>query len=539
MTGCFRCKGFVGGTARPLLRGAAATLLLGAVVFCGCDPEPEPGPESVPVTVDPASPRGALRPRFLGFAFDTAQLSGGMWWEVGTDGRVVASLPDLEDPGLRARVRTLGPSVLRVGGTDCDAAYFCPEPGPCDLPPEYQETFSDREHRREGVITQEDVARVAAFAEAVDAEILFCVNFGPGPRDASGIWQPENARELIRFARSLPQGERFALWEPGNEINGALFNFEMGYSIDPPRFAEDLLVFRALVDEEAPGALVAAPGSYISPWGEFQDFTADLMEILDGSDLAPLDAVSWHLYATQSTTCPIVIDEAVPAALFDETLNEQHRGFARRVRAAAGRLPVWNTESASAQCGGQKGLSDTLADALWWLDWVGLMAEEGTSLVIRHALVGADYGLLEPDLTPRPTLLAMALQRRHLTGFRFETAADRGRLKAHAFCAEEPAGGLAVVLVNPGDEPQEADINVLGAEVRSAQAWLLAGDAGLASRQAMVNGEGIGVDGVVPAPPGVSVALRAGRARPRLSPASAAVVVLELDPPAASCLATP
>ncbi len=524
------------GRGWPGIRWLLAVVLVAELVAsCGGEEIPRRG-ERVIVTVDPAGPTHALEPRYLGYAFDTAQLTGGKWWEEQGDGRVVASLPDLEDPKLRRLVAQIGPSVLRVGGTDCDAAYFCPDPGPCELPPSYQDAFQDHENRHEGVIQHEAVDSIAQFADAVDSEILFCINVGPGPRDASGIWSPDNARQLIRYAKSLPEADRFALWEPGNEINSAMFNFNLTASINPDSFVDTLITFRALVDAEDPGARVPAPGSYITPWGELQNFTSDLLENLDASGLELLDAVSFHLYATQSTTCPMVIDEAVPENLFSETLNDQHRGHLTILQNAAGARPLWNTESASAQCGGQHGLSDTLADALWWANWIGFMAEQNTSLVIRHALVGADYALLaSDDFEPRPTFLTLVLYHRLVSRLRLDTTVDRTRLKAHAYCHPDRPGAVTVVLVNPGPDPRVGQVSFTGARVQSAQAWQLAGPAGLGSYSATINGEAPAADGTIPDPAPRKVGVKDGTAYPALPPATATFVTVEVDPPVAAC----
>ena len=109
------------------------------------------------------------------------------------------AFPDLESAKLRRLVSYLAPSRLRIGGTDADAAYFCPEEGGCELPPQYGDAFRSKDSERPGVLTHEDIRRGADFAEAVGARVMFCVNAGPGPRDPqTGRWTPDNARALIR-----------------------------------------------------------------------------------------------------------------------------------------------------------------------------------------------------------------------------------------------------------------------------------------------------------------------------------------------------
>ena len=253
--------------------------------------------------------------------------------------------------------------------------------------------------------------------------------------------------------------------------------------------------------------------------------------------LQPLDSLSFHLYATQSSSCAVQIDMPDRQTLFDEEVNQQHRGHVRLMWEAAGDLPVWNTESASAQCGGEPGVSDTLLDGLWYADWLGLMAEEGTSLLVRHSLIGADYSLIDPHtLEPRPTFLALALHRRTVTGSRLHTETDRTRIKAHGYCAAGRPGDVTVVLVNPGLEHQTVDLHLPGAVIRAAEQRTLSAPEGFTATRALINGEPAGADGSMPDPPAGAVMLRGDRARVEVGSAELVVVTLTPDPPSSVCL---
>lgn len=526
-------------TRRPA--SILAALLGLALTAPGCPIEEAPpipeGPR-VAVTVDPATIAGALDEQPIGFAFDTAQFTAGLWWWPGHDERRIVELPDLESEVLRNVTSALGPSTMRIGGTDCDGVWFCPTDEGCELPASYQDAFLDDE-REEGWFTPTDLARAAAFAEAVDADILMCHNVGPGPRDPdTGAWQPDDARALIQAARAVSHGERFRWWEPGNEINSAAFNFELSHGITPGSFADDLATFRALIDEEHPGAPIPAPGSYWSPLGEFQDFTPELMEQAAALDPDPVDIVSWHLYATQSTGCPAIVDAATLDNLFDEELIARHREFATIVREAADGRPVWNTESASAQCGGQHGVSDTMIDALWYADWLGIMAEEGTSKVIRHALVGADYALLDEEtFRPRPTMVMLVQHRRTVRRARLATTADRAAIKAHGYCSAVDDGEVSVVLANPTGTALVSELRLAGTAVASARQWTVAPVGGVDASAATIEGEEPAADGTFPDPEGTAVVVADGIAYPEIAPY--AVVFASLVPEDASAACQP
>jgi heparanase len=488
-------------------------------------------PKGIPVqvSIDPDSQAGTLDERYIGFAFDTAQFSGGYWWSWGAGGPEPEPVPDLESQKFRRLVSYLAPSRMRIGGTDADAAYFCPEEGECELPPQYRNVFIDAENERPGVLTHEVIRRAADFAEAVGARVMFCVNAGPGPRyPQTGRWIPDNARALIRYARSLPNGHVFDTWELGNEVNIMFNAFHMPILLTWLPYASDLATFRAVVDEEAPGCRVASPGCFFVPYASLRDlnFTLDLLRV--ARDI--IDVVTWHLYATQSERCPDAFSPAPASkeALFDESFVFMHRNFARYVASAAADLPVMNGESASAQCGGQAGVSDTLLDALWFADWIGIMAEEGSSSIVRQSIVGGDYGLLDPDtLDPRPSFLAYVMFRRTVERYRLKTLSDRSMVKAHGFCTAGGDGRVTAVLSNPSDEGLAVEISLDGTEVVRAMQWKVGSDGDLTATRASIEGRLAGQDGTIPDPPGTQVYLEKGKAYAKVDPNSLVFVVLE------------
>ena len=324
---------------------------------------------------------------------------------------VITATPDLESSKLRKLASYLAPSTLRIGGTACDGVYFCPDEGSCSLPPAYANASVDPSSHIPTALTHDKVRRVANFADAIGAQIMFCISMGPGPRNAfTGKWTPDNARELINYAKSLPNGDLFTIWEAGNEVDFIGVHWKMPRLLTPARFNTDLKTFADLVDQEDPEALTVAPGNYFLPFsflGDFR-FTADLMK-----HDPPLDWLSWHLYATQSERCPVSPFPATLEDLFSDDVLKNTEKMARYVAGASNGQPVMNGESASAQCGGQPGVSDTMVDALWYADWLGLMAREGSRMVVRQTLVGTDYGMLDPDTyDPRPTFLVYVMYAR-------------------------------------------------------------------------------------------------------------------------------
>ena len=489
----------------------------------------------VPVAISPSETAGSLDERYLGFAFDTAQFTGGYWWRQGSDERQPEETPDLESPKLRKLASYLAPSRMRVGGTDCDGAYFCPEEGACELPEPYAEAFRDDEDRLETFFTHEDIRRAANFAEAVGAKIMFCINMGTGPRDPqTGLWTPDNARLLIQYAKSLPNSDVFEIWEPGNEVNFLSLHFYTPTLVTPWVFARDLVTFRNLVNEEAPLSPVASPGCYFLPFSSLGDlrFTHDLAALA----LDRIDIVTWHLYATQSDRCFAVPYPSTKENLFKKSIVDTHRKLARYVRSAARGKPVMNGESASCQCGGQAGVSDTMLDALWYADWIGLMAEEGTSSVVRQTLVGSEYGMLDPEtFDPRPTFLANVLYRRTVKRLRLKTEADRSLIKAHGFCAAGEPGSVTAVLSNPSEEKLAVELSLTGADVIHAVQWTLGSGGDITAHRATIEGLHTGGDGSIPDPAGTQVHLEQGKAYATVDPNTVVFVIISPEQKVPPC----
>jgi len=522
-----------------MLNGIIVLMLLALSGYtCGCRSNSYKLPAiSVSMEIDPSQVIGELEERYIGFSFDTAQITGAKWWST-EDGNTPATMPDLENAKLRRLASYLAPSMLRIGGTDCDGYYFCPVEGDCQLPSAFQGVWRNPDDRQPATMTREKIRRIADFAEAIGAQIMFCINAGPGPRDPkTGAWLPDNARQLIEYARSLPNGDLFRVWELGNEVNSLSFIAKMPQPLTPELYASDLRTFRVLLDEIHPQGRIASPGDYFYPQADIGGFTAALAPLASGV----IDILNWHLYATQSARCGnSAITSPYPASLqnlFNEKAIALHRKNAQYVLAAANGLPVWMGESSSAQCGGQKGVSDTLADALWQADWFGLMAEEGTRLIVRQTLSGSDYGITDPGTyDPRPTLLTLAMFRRTVEKRMLKQSADRSVIKAHAWCAAGLKGDVTAVLINPTKEPVAVDISLAGQPIVSAKRTILGADGEIGATRAKLDGLPAGPDGLLPETPGLPVPVKNGSIVVVIKSYSVAFVVLSPSIPIPNCL---
>lgn len=323
--------------------------------------------------------------RFLSIALDWALILGERWWD-GTRrtrrgfGSVRAPELALGEKRLIDAAAALGPAYLRLGGSETDRISFGPSDAPCPtrLSPERWDEAAD-------------------FAKAAGLDLFVSIGAGVCARDREGRWLPDSFRLLLRHLRE--KGQEVAVWELGNEVNGFPFIHGLSAWVSPRQYAEDFRLFRKLAKEN--GGVVAGPAAAVWPLiGEPLPIVGGVARRL-GEDL---DMLTWHYYPYQGRRGVF----GVRRVGFRNALRSRARRSASRLAGRMRRLgrsagSVWLSETGSALFGGEAGVSDRFVGSLWWLDHLGGMAAAGMGGVVRQALVGGEYGLLEQEgLRPRP-----------------------------------------------------------------------------------------------------------------------------------------
>jgi heparanase 1 len=461
-----------------------------------CHSHPQAIPASMRdglVNVSLAAPVATVDERYLSVAVDTAEVVGATFWSAdagveGAGGSAPVPPYDFTRPRLRRLAQELAPAYLRVGGTTADKVFYDLSDTPAASPPAPYKA----------VLTRAQWDGVNGFAAALGYQVVFTLNAGPGPRDATNAWQPDNARSLLEYthAKQYP----IALWDFGNEANAYPVTMSLGYKVTAAQLAKDVAVARALVDQATPGALLAAPSSAYWPVaGEIIPLYTDFMAAGGG---ASIDVVTWHYYPQQSRRCPLATRRASPDLMFDPTTLNEIDGWAalvesRRDTYAKGK-PVWLGETGNAQCGGEPGVSDAFAGGFWWLDQLGRVARRGEPVLVRQTLSGSNYGLIDDDtLDPRPDYWTALLWRR-LMGRRVLDAPSGTDplLRVYAHCTRDGApaaapGAVTLAVVNL--DRSSAVSLVLDAFGEAADVYELSSpDAG--STETHLNGSLLGAD---------------------------------------------
>ncbi len=457
-----------------------------------------------------------LKPEFLSFTIDTSLLLGGHWWGpaksmkngVATD--LVAPL-DLENEKLVAFARALAPAMLRIGGTEADHVRYKPgrkaagarglayheEPDDPESPP--ADPGRHRYKLGKGVWK-----RVHRFCDRTRCSLLFTVSAGPADRDADGAWLETNLNKLA--AHSLSRNLRVGAWELGNEVNGFPFVYGLKHRVSAGQYARDFARFGSLLKGLAPDAFLVGPASAV--WPRIGEPNPLIRGFCAGPAAGFLDALSWHYYPQQSSHGRVATRRAGPAVLLSPRALDEVRRHNRAVRKALDaanrsrprhrRTENWMTETAHALYGGEEGLSDGFVSTLWWLDELGVLAQEGVQRVFRQSLIGARYGLLDQDsFAPRPDFYASLIWKRVMgrevldpgplvaPDRRLRVYLHRGLSRTRSEKAGSPALSLLAVNIHPtSGAALVVDPGLLALRER----YLLAGDGGFVASRLLING---------------------------------------------------
>jgi hypothetical protein len=445
------------------------------------------------VTVDPTRVQATVDERYLSFAIDTAVLVGGAWWDgssstSGGRGTVNATPIDFSDAKLRLLARELSPAILRVGGTEADLCYYSMDPlHPVASPPSGFES----------VLTAARWDELAGFSHDLGLDLMFTLNAGKGTRDASGRWQPDQARSLLEHAQA--QGQDVAVWELGNEVNAYWLTQGLFDAVSGERYARDYELARGLVRSLFPTSQVAGPSSAYWPiLGEPLGFLFGVEQPFLEHVQGDVDIVTWHFYPTESSRTPFRVRPATESnMLWPYTLGEA-AGWADQVAgwrdANKPNARVWVGETGPAQCGGEPGLSDTFVSTFWWLDQLGSLARHGQELQVRQDLVGADYGLLRAsDLSPNPDYWSSVLWKKLMGRTVYDASVTGGGELVRAYAHGTPGGsGVTLLLLNLS-ETRSARITLSGTTGSQATQYQVTA-AGPLSRDLFLNGAPLAPD---------------------------------------------
>ena len=399
------------------------------------------------LTVDESTRRGGLATGpadFMGLSYESAQLANPAFFAAG-------------NKALIALFRELGhEGVLRLGGGTSEFTAFTTRE-PAGQPPfDAVGPDTSRNVKTDAPITPKSLSNLRAFLDATNWRCLYGLNLGRGPIERA-------AEEASYVQRIL--GSRLIAFQLGNEPD-AWRNRYRPSTWSYADYWKEWFAARAAVAARVPQARFAGP-DVSNKMAYVTGFAEDVKKSAPGVVM-----LTWHYYAMGPAGGKgMTIDKLLsPDPKLDRDLH-----IAVDAAHSAG-LPYRMSEGNSCWNGGQPGVSDTLAGALWVVDVMLDFARMGSAGVNLHGGGNGYYtpiaGSLAAGFVRRPEFFGMEMVRPFI-GAAIEPShlvCKSDRVRAYA---ARKAGVQLILAISKTDQ----SVAVKTPMRRAREQWILTGPA--------------------------------------------------------------
>jgi hypothetical protein len=432
-----------------------------------------------------ADPSGAeITPDFIGLGFEISSVARS------------GLLSDANHDYVQL-VRRLGArGVIRVGGNTADYARYAAGDAPVSTP------FGT-------VVNDAVLGDLGSFLRATGWKLIWGLNLGNG--------SVENAVAEAK-AVAAATGEHLTAFETGNEPD--LFSHEKhrhaSYSYE--QWLADYRRYKAAVRAALPASRFAGPDvAGKTDW--VTRFAAD-----EGKDIVLLT----HHYYREGQNPASTIEKLLGP---DPKLNPE----LEQLRAASKNsgVPYRICEVNSFSGGGRPGVSDTLASALWVLDYMFRLAANGCAGVNMETGVNqlgfvSSYSPIGDDghahYSARPEYYGMLAFAEAGKGRLLATEVDGQATELAAYATRSPGGVAAITLINKGGSDLSVRMDVGSLARHDASVMRLRGPALDAKAGITLGGAEVDSGGAWKPATSESVKIKSGRLEVALPPASAAIL---------------
>jgi hypothetical protein len=394
----------------------------------------EAEPISATLSIDESTTLATIPTDFIGLSYESAQLANPAFFSV-ENSALIALFRDLTLDG-----------VLRLGGGTSEFTTFTTIEPSGPLPFDAVGPDTSKNVEADTPITPESLRNLRAFLEAANWRCLYGLNLGRGPI-ARAVEEASYVQKIL--------GPRLIAFQLGNEPDAWRNRYRPAAWTYADYWKEWTAVHAAVV-ARVPDAKFAGPDV-----SNKMDYLTGFARDVKG--MADVVMLTSHYYAMGPAGAPGVTIERLlsPAPKLERDLQT-----AMAAARGAG-LPYRMSEGNSCWNGGQPGISDALASALWVADMMLEFAQGGCAGVNLH---GGGNGLYTPIAG---SLAAGFVPRPEYWGIRLASALVGSTLVKSVFTcsdswvrayATRKGGGLAVLAINKTDQAVSVRITFAGAK---------------------------------------------------------------------------
>jgi hypothetical protein len=425
---------------KPINRRAFVSGLLGASVAAA-------QAKALRVQIDPQTRLGLIPADFMGMGYEVSSVSE-------------RGLLSASNRNYVQLVRTLSPQgIIRIGGNTSDYASWLPD-GPAVSSP--QATVVDRRGVRD----------LGTFLRSTGWRLIWGFDLGRGTADQA-------ADQAVAVAESV--GDHLLAFEIGNEPDLFPGVHRPGNYSYTDYFAE-YRRFKKAIRDKLPNAPFAGPDVIVR---------ADWLEQFAATEASDSKLLTYHYYAEGPPDNP--------ASTIENLLkpNPFLPGLLGRLQAAArsAHLPYRICETNSCFGGGKAGVSDTMAAALWGLDFMFTLAQFGAAGVnletgVNHLGFLSYYTPIGVDsahhFRATPLYHGMLAFSQASRGEMIQVSLDAAGLNVTAYAVRSDRGEIWLTVVNK-EPTRDAQIRAACPGVAQADALRLTAPS-LASKDGVLLG---------------------------------------------------
>jgi len=429
---------------RIFLRNAAAAAAVSSAAPYLSLAQNSAEPIHATLTEDEAATLAVIPTDFIGLSYESAQLANPAFFAAANTALI----------GLFRGLSNNG--VLRLGGGTSEFTAFTTQERSGPAPFDAVGPDTSKNVKADTPITIASLRNLRAFLDATNWRCLYGLNLGRGP--------VARAAEEALYVETI-LGPRLIAFQLGNEPD-AWRNRYRPASWSYADYWKEWSAAHAAVVARVPGAKFAGPDvsnkmAYVTGFAEDVKKSAPDVVLLTS-----------HYYAMGPA--------GAPGATLDKLLSpdpklERDLKIAMTAARGAG-IPYRMSEGNSCWNGGQPGVSDTLASALWVADMMLEFASFGCAGVNLHGGGGGYYtpiaGSLAAGFTPRPEYFGIELVKQFVGATLVKSTLDCTSDRVRAYAARR-AGAQLIAVINKTARPAAIQFPLR----RARRQWLLTGPA--------------------------------------------------------------